>query len=233
MMYSILAKYYDDLVKDDVATKAWVTFIETHAKPNTVLELACGSGEITLALANAGYRVDASDISEAMLEEARSKDVNKLVNFFQMDMSELSVDKTYDTILCLCDSVNYLVNTSSFEKMIQRVHAHLSSDGCFVFDVHSLDRNEEFQEEFYEEGEIEAQQYSWSIVSEDMYLYHNFCFYDALANVSQEQHIQRIYTPQEIAKALDVYFTFDVYTDFTQEGICEGEKYFYVCRKKR
>ena len=47
-MYQILAKYYDALVKDEEATKAWADFVESHATFNTVLEYACGSGEITL-----------------------------------------------------------------------------------------------------------------------------------------------------------------------------------------
>ena len=59
-MYNELAKYYDVLVKDDQATQMWVDFFNRHQKGETVLELASGTGEITLVLAK-DYRVDASD----------------------------------------------------------------------------------------------------------------------------------------------------------------------------
>ena len=50
MMYGTLAHYYDALVKDEDASMAWVAFIEQHVKKGKVLELACGSGEITIAV---------------------------------------------------------------------------------------------------------------------------------------------------------------------------------------
>ena len=72
-MYQILARFYDALVKDDEATKDWVDFIEDHASFHSVLEYACGSGEITLALARKGYDVKAGDLSSEMIEMAKKK----------------------------------------------------------------------------------------------------------------------------------------------------------------
>ncbi len=231
-MYNILAKFYDDLVKDDVATKAWVDLICTHTKRSSLLELACGSAEITLALATLGYTIDASDLSEEMLVEAREKDTDQKVNFFQMDMANMHVNKTYDSILCLCDSINYITKEEELKHMIFQVYERLNNGGVFIFDMHSLDRLEEFREEFYEEGTIQENQYSWSIISEDDCIYHNFCFYDEAARVSQEQHIQKVYTPTYITELLSPYFSIEVMTDFVNDGICEGEKYFYICKKE-
>ncbi|MFR5080272.1 MAG: methyltransferase domain-containing protein [[Clostridium] innocuum] len=71
MMYELLAHVYDALVKDDEATACWVELIKAHIRGTELLELACGSGEITIALAQEGYHVAASDLSAAMIEEAR------------------------------------------------------------------------------------------------------------------------------------------------------------------
>ena len=49
MMYGTLAQFYDALVKDEEATQAWVSLIEEYVNGKEVLELACGSGEITIA----------------------------------------------------------------------------------------------------------------------------------------------------------------------------------------
>lgn len=232
MIYDVLAKYYDGLVKDDVATKQWVDLICTHMKGDTLLELACGSAEITLALAKLGFHIDASDISFQMIEEAKKKPYADKVSFFVMDMCDMHVDKTYDGILCLCDSINYLIKENDIKKLFKDVHACLKEEGIFIFDMHSLDRKEEFKEEFYEAGIVLDHEYMWSIISEDDFLYHNFIFYDNDANQKQEQHVQRVYDPSFIEACLMPYFDFKIITDFDKPGICEGEKYFYICKKK-
>ena len=60
MIYDVLASYYDALVKDDEATAAWVALIQRHMQGNEIMEVACGSGEITIALAQKGYHMHAA-----------------------------------------------------------------------------------------------------------------------------------------------------------------------------
>lgn len=232
MIYNVLAHYYDGLVKDDAATKQWVDLIDAHMQGKELLELACGSGEITIALAKEGYVIDASDLSKMMIEEASKKSGAEKIHFFVMDMREYHVEKKYDGVLCLCDSINYLCRSEDVAELIKNVHASLKEDGVFIFDMHSMDRLEEFKEEFYEEGIVNEHEYTWSIISDDDRLYHNFIFYDENANVNQEQHIQRVYSPELMEEMLKEYFDFEIVTDFDQKGICEGEKYFYICHKK-
>ncbi|MFQ8583964.1 MAG: hypothetical protein ACLSA6_16285 [Holdemania massiliensis] len=55
MSYDSLAAYYDALVKDEEATAAWLDYTRRYLEPCSLLELACGSGEISIALAEAGY----------------------------------------------------------------------------------------------------------------------------------------------------------------------------------
>ena len=102
----------------------------------------------------------------------------------------------------------------------------------FFFDTHSLDRLVEFEEEFNETGCFEDCQYQWSILSEDDYIYQDFAFYLDDGKIVQEHHIQRVYTPEWLETELKKYFEIlKVTTDFDLEGIQEGEKYFYVCRR--
>lgn len=232
MIYNILAKYYDGLVKDENATLDWVALIEKYISKKELLELACGSGEITLKLASHGYHIDASDLSAAMIEEAVKKDGADKVHFYVMDMNDFHVNKTYDGILCLCDSINYLLQERMLAELFEHIYHALKEDGVFIFDTHSLDRLDEFKEEFYEEGLVNGHEYTWSIIADDPYLYHNFIFYDESARAFQEQHIQRVYTPKLLDTLLQPYFDYKVVTDFVKDGICEGEKYFYICKKK-
>lgn len=230
-MYQILASFYDALVKDDEATLAWVNFIEKHAAFHDVIEYACGSGEITLALARKGYDVKASDLSSEMVEMAKQKAGAELIEFSVRDMT-IPVDDQADLVLCLCDSMNYLMESENFKQVILNAYHNLKENGTFIFDVHSLDRLSEFEDEFYEEGVIDGCGYEWSIQTQHDCIFQNFVFFDEGAHPTYEQHFQRVYDPQIIKEwCEEVGFEVEIYTDFVHEGICAGEKYFYVCRR--
>ena len=233
MIYDTLATYYDALVKDDEATKDWLKWIYSEDLGKKVLELACGSGEITNQLAKDGYQVTALDLSEEMVERAKEKDHSHLIQFYVQNMLDLSNLEKYDVITCLCDSFNYILEKKDVVSFFEQVQAHLEKDGLFFFDMHSLDRLEEFAEEFNETGEFEdGCQCQWSIMAEDDLIYQDFAFYQGNQTI-QEHHIQRVYDPEWIQSQLEKYFIIEkITTDFDQEGICEGEKYFYICRKK-
>lgn len=230
-MYQELAKFYDALVADEEATHNWVDFIESHASFYDILEFACGSGEITLALAKKGYHVKASDLSRDMINEAKKKENAEQVEFFVHDMIQPLPDQV-DLVLCLCDSMNYVIEEDDLKQVLKNAYNNLKEKGTFIFDVHSLDRLVEFENEFYEEGIINGCGYEWSIETQHDHIFQNFVFFDKDAHATYEQHIQRVYDPIQIKTCCEeLGFTVEIYTDFNHEGICEGEKYFYVCRR--
>lgn len=232
MMYQALAHFYDALVKDDEATKDWVEFIKKHIQGTKIMELACGSGEITLALAAEGFHIEASDLSAEMIAMAKQKANSERIVWKVQDMCKLKIEGTFDAVLCLCDSFNYILDESNIQKMFQTIYNGLSDNGTYIMDMHSLDRLEEFEEEFFEDGQIDGNGYQWTINSEDDRIYQNFAFYDKQGNCTLEQHVQRVYDPKLIEKWLcDCGFNVEIYTDFITEGIAPGEKYFYVCKK--
>lgn len=233
MIYDKLATYYDALVKDEEATKDWVKWIQSMSNPSSLLELACGSGEITLALANDGYKVSALDLSSRMVEEAKKKDIENKIDFACQDMKDLSNYGLFDVITCLCDSFNYILSKDEVVAFFKEVHDHLNEKGLFFFDTHSLDRITEFEEEYNETGAFEDCEFQWSIMSEDDWVYQDFAFYLPDGSISQEHHIQRVYHPDWLKEELEKYFEIlKITTDFTLPGIQEGEKYFYICRRK-
>lgn len=85
--------------------EAWRAVIRQQLgeRPLQVLELACGTGEVTNVLLSLGHRVTAIDFSEAMLEVARRKHADKLshVRFALADAEHLlEPDDSYDAIVC-------------------------------------------------------------------------------------------------------------------------------------
>ena len=232
MIYDVLASYYDALVKDDEATAAWVALIQRHMQGNEIMEVACGSGEITIALAQKGYHMHASDISPAMIRAAKAKPGAAMVDWRVMDMRQLQ-GGAYDGILCLCDSFNYLLEEAEVSSFFRSVYAHLRKHGVFIVDMHSQDRLKEFAEEYNEAGRVGDHEYQWTIESEDDCIYQTFAFYDEDGRPALEQHIQRVYDPEWIMEQLQACgLAVQVFTEFTREGITEGEKQFYVCRKE-
>lgn len=231
-MYQKLAQFYDLLVKDEQATLDWVNFIERHAQFKTVIEYACGSGEITCELAKRGYQVFASDLSLDMILQAKQKPYANQVAFSVHDMCQ-RLKGSADCVLCLCDSLNYVLEEASLKQVLQNAYDNLNEQGTFIFDVHSLDRLEEFKEEFYEEGWLNEMAYEWSIQAVDDLIYQNFVFFTGNGRPEYEQHIQRVYDPLKIKQwCEEIGFQVSLYTDFVKEGLQPGEKYFYVARKE-
>lgn len=84
--------------------EAWAAAVRDHlgARPLRVLELACGTGEVTNVLLSLGHEVTAIDFSEAMLAVARQKHAgNARVRFFLADAENtMEPDDAYDAVVC-------------------------------------------------------------------------------------------------------------------------------------
>ena len=134
MIYNTLAHYYDALVKDEEASREWVSWIESELAPCDCLELACGSGEITEMLALKGYTMTALDLSEEMVKQAKSKNLEGSIEFLCQDMRNLSNLGSYSGIFCLCDSFNYILEKEEIDAFFHEVSQHLKPNGLFFFD---------------------------------------------------------------------------------------------------
>src|SRR5437870_13572185 len=103
---SFIAEYYD--ASPVVATRQDVPFYLSAAREwgEPILELGCGTGRITLALAEAGYRVTALDLSQRMLErcaekrEALPTEVRERVRLVREDMTRFDLGGKF-RLICL------------------------------------------------------------------------------------------------------------------------------------
>ncbi|MEG0733939.1 class I SAM-dependent DNA methyltransferase [Anaerorhabdus sp.] len=229
MIYEGLAKYYDDLVRDDEATVKWVQFVQKYCQNKKVLELACGSGEISNKLREVGYDILATDFSSSMIECLNHK--YPQVKTAVMDMRDFSIDSKFDGVLCFCDSINYLNSLDEVKMMFKSVLSCLNDDGVFLFDMHTIDRLEEFSELYIEEGELDVP-YQWTIQSIDDQIHQHFAFFED-DKIIQEQHIQTVFKYEDIKELLNQYgFDTEVFTDFDLVGEQQGEKWFIVARRR-
>ena len=232
MIYHDLAEYYDDLVKDEEATLRWADLTESVLKnPGcSILELACGSAEISCELARRGYKLMATDLSEDMLNKAKEKNGAETLRFQPLDMTSFDLEETFDAVLCYCDSINYLSDLDAVKSMFHSARNHLNEGGVLIFDMHTPDRLEEFSEEFIEEGLIDDVPYQWTIMTHEDQIHHHFAFWkDGL--MLQEFHVQRVFNLNDILDLLNEEgFKTEVLVDFDQDPTSPGEKYFVIAR---
>lgn len=144
MSYERFAYLYDQLMQD-VPYDKWVSIIEEYTQKYSIegkklLDLACGTGEISVRLAGEGFEVTGADLSSDMLSVARAKSdgLGLPIQFFQQDMTDLDDLGEYDIIGIFCDSLNYLQDEQSVKKTIDGVYRLLKKGGLFLFDVHSV-----------------------------------------------------------------------------------------------
>ena len=143
--YRALARVYDRL-NAEIDYEGWADFVEScfarylKEKPELLLDLACGTGSMTLALAARGYDMIGVDGSMDMLsvasERAYERDVPSPLLLLQ-DMRAFELYGTVGAVTCCLDSVNYLLSERDVRACFACVHNYLDPDGLFLFDVNT------------------------------------------------------------------------------------------------
>lgn len=141
-MYNEFAEIYDRL--QDIDYNAFVDYYEAvfdrfGIKPSIVLDLACGTGNITLSMARRGYDMIGVDLSEEMLAIAADKaqSENPDILFLNQDMTEFELYGTVGAAVCALDGVNYLTLDGETERLFALIHNYLDPGGLFIFDINS------------------------------------------------------------------------------------------------
>ncbi len=144
--YHALAESYDRLT-NDVDYRATVEFYRQILQreglsPRTALDLACGTGSVTLLLWEMGLRVTGVDMSEEMLCAASQK-TQSLQNpplFVCQRLQELRLPRGVDLAVCALDSLDYITDPADCREAIRRVYKALNPGGCFIFDVNTPEK---------------------------------------------------------------------------------------------
>lgn len=100
-----------------------------------VLEMGCGTGRITIPLAQNGMDITGVDIVPEMIARARIKAGDLPVQWSVQDIRCLALDRSFRLIFETGSVFQHLLTRSDQEAYLSRVHAHLDVDGRFVFSV--------------------------------------------------------------------------------------------------
>ena len=242
--YGALAASYDRLT-NDVDYGAVVDFYfeileKEKLRPRTAVDLACGTGSVSLLLAKRGLRVTGVDMSEEMLCEAAQK-AQELENppyFICQLLQELRLPRGVDLAVCALDSLDYITDPGDCAEAIRRVYKALNPGGCFIFDVNTpqklramdgqvfLDEDEDVYCVW--RGEFDEQT---NICSYGMDLFQR---HGDLWQRSFEEHREYAYSAEQLTGYLrDAGFTsIRIYADRRFEAPDEQEQRIYVKARK-
>ncbi len=166
--YTGFAQVYD-IFMDNVPYDMWTEylhslFMEYGIKEGLVLELGCGTGNVTRRLSKIGYDMIGIDLSEEMLEIAREKEYNpddwedentvseddidenteltedynpSTILYLNQDMRDFELYGTVAAMVCICDGMNYITKEDDLLKVFKLANNYLDKDGIFIFDLNT------------------------------------------------------------------------------------------------
>ncbi len=109
------------------------------------LDLACGTGSLTLELKSRGvdiFGVDGSyDMLSIAMEKAAERELEVL--FLCQQMERLDLFGTIDTCVCTLDSLNHITDPAKLQKAFDRVALFMNSGGMFVFDMNTVYKHQQ------------------------------------------------------------------------------------------
>lgn len=144
MSYSSFASVYDELMKKaDYKERAEYicNLLASYGiKDGLLLDLACGTGSLSLELSKKGFEVIGTDASPDMLMEAREKAMKEGedILFLCQRMEETDLYGTVRAITCTLDSLNHLKDIDEVHTVFGKLKNFIDVGGIMIFDVNTL-----------------------------------------------------------------------------------------------
>lgn len=253
MSYEQFAYTYDRLM-NSMPYEAWLRFVKEcferyQIKPTTLVDLGCGTGNLSIPLAAEGFQVTGLDLSEDMLavaEQKQSEQSSQLrggtVRWIQQDLREWELGEEVDVAISFCDSLNYLLEEEDIVDAFRQTYAGLKPGGLFLFDVHTpqqLFAYAESQPFFLNEDDVA---YIWTseLDEERVQIEHDLTIFVKNSGTGEtfrrieETHEQRAYSLPWLEQMLkEVGFSeIQQASDFTWEKPTDQtERAFFIAKK--
>lgn len=246
--YTGFAEVYDTFM-DNIDYKQWTDYLiallqEYGIRDGLVLDLGCGTGNVTEYLAKAGYDMTGIDMSEDMLNIAmqkREKSGHDILYLCQ-EMQEFELYGTVRAVISICDCINYVTKRQDIVKTFRLVNNYLDPQGIFIFDMNTSYKYRQLLadntfaetredscfiwENFYDEKE-RINEYALTLFIEDKETGDYVRF--------EEEHYQKAYEIEEMVQMIKesgLEFL-AVYDAFTKEAPGEdSERVYFIARER-
>ena len=161
-MYESFAQVYDTFM-DNVPYDEWAGYIieklrEDGIEDGLVLDLGCGTGQMTRRLRDAGYDMIGVDGSVDMLQIARdaesadrseaegagsSKVGASDILYLLQDIRAFELYGTVRAVISTCDTLNYITQKEDLLQVFRLVNNYLDPGGLFLFDMNTVSHYKE------------------------------------------------------------------------------------------
>lgn len=244
--YENFAGVYDELM-DNVPYRVWADFLEKilkddHIQNGLMLDLGCGTGKMTALMAKKGYDMIGVDSSMDMLQIARERtqDFPESFLYLLQDMRAFELYGTVQSVISVCDSVNYITKPEDLEQVFRLVNNYLDPGGIFIFDFNTeykyqkvigdrviAEDREDVSFIWYNEYDVREH---LNYIDLSIFVQEK----DNLFRKFQEQHVQRGYTVEQmktlVEKAGLVFL--EAFDDYTEKMPHEkSERVVFVVRE--
>lgn len=244
--YGSFAYFYDRLTENvDYAGMAaqidkWVE--RFGGRREILLDLACGTGSLSEALARRGFDVIGADSSEEMLGAALDKkfDSGLDIQYLRQDMRRLDMYGTVDVTVCALDSINHLSSERDALETFKCVSLFAYPDGMFIFDVNTLYKHESVLADMAFVFSLDGLYCGWQNEYNKTDSSVNICldFFEEEQDGGYRRYseeFREIYLPPDhIEQMLDEagFKILGVYDGYSEEQLHErSERAVYVCQK--
>lgn len=246
-IYASLAPVYDSF-NGELDYSAWADFIEKSIKENLgcraeyILDLACGTGKMTIELAKRGYDMIGVDISSEMLTVARERAEDAGTDgilWLCQDMTEFELYGTVEATVCCLDAINHLLTEKEVSRCFSLVHNYLVPDGIFIFDINSEYKFETVYGQndyvFEDEGSLCVWQNDYCDGFCDFYISLFEKNTDGSYRRTDSEQSEKMYTAEQIKRLLkeNSLELIAVYGDDFGEPTATSERLHFVARAKK
>ena len=144
MSYDDFSRFYD-LLTDNVEYEKRADYFcrllsLCGIKNGILLDLGCGTGNMSFEMAEKGFDVIGVDSSVGMLNAAQQKMFEKgtRVLLLNQNMQEIDLYGTVDCAVCVLDGINHLPDADDVKKTFEKVSLFMNKGGAFAFDVNTV-----------------------------------------------------------------------------------------------
>lgn len=245
--YTGFAELYD-LFMDNIEYDLWSEYVvellkEYGISEGIVLDMGCGTGNITERLYDAGYDMIGIDNSYEMLAVAmdkREEAGRDGILYLCQDMREFELYGTVGAVVSVCDSMNYILEYDELVTVFNLVNNYLDPGGIFIFDLKTdayykklgdstIAENRDdgsfiWENCYYEDEKINEYLLTIFAKRED-YMYEKM----------EEFHQQRAYELSEVRRAIEeggMEFVC-AYNAFTKENVDSSNDRIYIVAKEK
>ncbi|MBD1370751.1 class I SAM-dependent methyltransferase [Hazenella sp. IB182357] len=211
----------------------------------SILDLACGSGRLTIPLAEAGFQTAGVDLHQGMLELA-SKKADRLdlsIPWYQQDCTQLKLPASYSFVTMVGNAFQHFLTNESQTALLQSVWKVLREDGIFIFDARFPSAYElRAGEEEYERTYHDYEGHSYDVYSKSTYdsitqVQHNTIKRKQQSGKEEITHIDLRYTyPQELRRLLQIqnFRLLHIYADWEETPLHpQCRSMVVICQKEK